>query len=180
MPGVRTSRLDIERYCEDNDIELLLLDGFDEAFVGVVTRFGIDEPVAVYDRDKIIEILMREGSSWEQAEEHFAFNIIGAWVGDKTPFFLSSLEPKEDDETELGIIDLVKGTKWCPRCKKHRPLDDFNRNRARYDGRDSWCRDCRKLYRQEHEPAEGVLTLNDGEAQVADWTLLDMFPTKDK
>jgi len=77
-------------FAEEHDLEYLALEPamFDEAFVGVVERFGM-EPVALYDRDKIIEILMRDGLSWEDAEDHFGFNMIGAWVGDKTPAFVS-------------------------------------------------------------------------------------------
>jgi len=58
----------------EEDPDLLFCDGFDEALIGVVTRFGI-EPVAAYDREKIIE-------------EFFSYNIIGGWVGERTPAFI--------------------------------------------------------------------------------------------
>lgn len=32
----------------------------------------------------------RRGAPWISAEEHFAFNIIGAWVGPRTPIFLTT------------------------------------------------------------------------------------------
>jgi hypothetical protein len=31
---------------------------------------------------------MRDGMTWEEAEEYFEFNQMGAWVGDSTPCFL--------------------------------------------------------------------------------------------
>ena len=67
----------------------LVLDpeSFDVAIVGVVNRFG-QEPLACYDYDKILEILC-EDMDYESAVEHFEFNIIGSWVGDRTPCFLT-------------------------------------------------------------------------------------------
>ena len=35
--------------------------------------------------------------------------------------------------------------KRCPGCGETRPLDDFWRNRSRYDGRSTYCRACRHL-----------------------------------
>ena len=76
---------------------LILADGFEEAFIGVSHRYGFDAPVAAYDRDKCIDILMKEGMDREVAEEHFAFNVLGAWVGEATPVFVevTSLEQLE-------------------------------------------------------------------------------------
>ena len=76
----------INHYAVD---DVLLADGFDGAFIGVCSRFGM-EPVAAYDRDKCLEVLVqRDGMSYEEAVEYFDFNVIGAWVGDQTPVFLT-------------------------------------------------------------------------------------------
>lgn len=67
------------------DEEFLKADGFDDAVIGV-------EYVSnrlVYDIHVMIAILMQEGMSEEDAWEHFAYNIGGAYVGDKTPIFVS-------------------------------------------------------------------------------------------
>jgi hypothetical protein len=66
--------------------EALLADGFEDALIGYVEIFS--NAVALYDRDKCIEILM-EGSSMseEEAIEYFEFNVVGAYVGPKTPAF---------------------------------------------------------------------------------------------
>lgn len=70
------------------DSEMLFCDGFDDAIVGIAQRIGMEQVVA-YDTKKIIEILMnRDGMNFEDAVEYFYFNIVGAWVGDKTPIFL--------------------------------------------------------------------------------------------
>lgn len=69
------------------DEEILVMDGFDGAFVGIGAQ-QYRPPIAVYDRDKCIEILMDDGLSWEDAEEYFSFNTEGAWVGEQTPLII--------------------------------------------------------------------------------------------
>jgi len=65
--------------------DLLTLDGFDEAVIGVVERAGL---LAVcYDRNKIISILMRDMNQ-EEAWEYYEFNILGAYMGESTPVYL--------------------------------------------------------------------------------------------
>jgi hypothetical protein len=84
------TRSKVEEFCEDSfpGVEILLADGFDEAFIGVGSQFS-NEPVAVYDRDKCIEVLMkRDEMTYEDAVEYFDFNVQGAWVGEKTPIFV--------------------------------------------------------------------------------------------
>ena len=69
--------------------DVMLADGFEEAFIGLCSRFGL-ETVAAFDRDKCLEVLVqRDGMSYEEAEEYFEYNVIGAWVGDQTPVFLT-------------------------------------------------------------------------------------------
>ena len=77
---------------------MLLADGFEKAFVGVVHRYGLHVPVAAYNLEKCIEILMQDGMTREEAEEYFDFNVIGAWVGESTPFFIEPLSLEEAEE----------------------------------------------------------------------------------
>ena len=37
-----------------------------------------------------------------------------------------------------------KETKTCPSCKREKNRMDFHKNAARYDGRQSICKDCRR------------------------------------
>lgn len=77
----------------------LLADGFAEAFVGMGHRFTYD--VAVYDRQKCLEILVtRDGMSDEQAEDYFAENVEGAFMGRHTPIFL---EKPPRQKTQAGL-----------------------------------------------------------------------------
>ena len=39
-----------------------------------------------------MEILMADGTSEEDALEHFNFNIIGGYVGERTPIFLTNIK----------------------------------------------------------------------------------------
>ena len=65
---------------------MILYDGLEDAFIGVAYRFS-DPPVAVYQYSKVLEVL-GEDMEPEEALEHFEFNVIGGWVGDRTPIFL--------------------------------------------------------------------------------------------
>lgn len=48
----------------------LLADGFDKALIGI-GRQGPGKVLAVYDREKCIDILVEEGATYEDAEEYF-------------------------------------------------------------------------------------------------------------
>jgi hypothetical protein len=69
--------------------EALLCDGFDEAIIGMAERINLG-PVVAYDVDKMLEIMVeRDGMSYEEAMEYFDYNIIGAWMGENTPVFIT-------------------------------------------------------------------------------------------
>ena len=71
------------------EAELLFLseEEFDDAIIGVCERIG-NEPVVAYDATKIVEILSRSMSE-DEAYEYFEFNILGAYVGERTPAFIT-------------------------------------------------------------------------------------------
>jgi hypothetical protein len=72
--------------------DALLADGFEQALIGYVER-STQPPLALYDRQKCIEILMlRDHMSINDANEFFEFNVIGAWMGDNTPAFATILQ----------------------------------------------------------------------------------------
>lgn len=81
-------------YCPDAEelaerlieAEAILYPNLNDALIGTVQRFGMDT-VALYDREKCIEILMGDGMSHEEAEEWFGHNTLGTWAGDGTPCF---------------------------------------------------------------------------------------------
>jgi len=72
----------------DINPEAMLADGFDNAILGVCVQFG-SEPVAAYDFNKCVEILMeRDGMEREEAIDFINFNVVGAYVGLNTPVFI--------------------------------------------------------------------------------------------
>ena len=78
-----------KEFISQHNPEALLADGFEDALIGVGQQF--DKALAVYDRQKCIEILMeRDGMSDEEAVEYFEYNVTGAWVGEYTPIFLET------------------------------------------------------------------------------------------
>lgn len=70
-----------------SDEELLIADGFDEAIIGVDEH----NVRVVYDVFKIIDILIQDGMSTDEAYEFYAYNILGSYVGEKTPLFIKLL-----------------------------------------------------------------------------------------
>lgn len=67
--------------------ELLRADGFDDAIIGVGSRCSQPD-ILVYDRSKVLDILISEGMTYEEADEFFEFNVGGAWVGELTPIWV--------------------------------------------------------------------------------------------
>ena len=70
---------------------MLRADGFDEAILGIARRCGQPDLVA-YSVTKCLEILMRDGATYEEAVDHFEFNTAGAWVGEETPVWIYDAE----------------------------------------------------------------------------------------
>lgn len=67
----------------------LLVNGFDDCIVGIIERAGM-KPIYCYNKLKIVTQLMeREKLSFEEAVEHYEYNIVGAWMGEGTPCFLT-------------------------------------------------------------------------------------------
>ena len=64
------------------------IDGFDNCIVGVGNQYT-KEPLLIYDEMLIWEQLVDEGMEPEEAWDHMAFNIAGAWVGEGTPIIMS-------------------------------------------------------------------------------------------
>lgn len=66
----------------------IILDGFDDAILGIVSEFG-NGPRILYSTEKIIEILRdKDGMTEEDAIEYYDYNIIGMYAGEQNPVFL--------------------------------------------------------------------------------------------
>jgi hypothetical protein len=77
---------DIDTYCEG----AVLLDGLDDAIVGIVEDFH--GPRILYSQQKILTILQeRDLMTQSEAEEFYDYNIKGFYVGEQNPVFLINI-----------------------------------------------------------------------------------------
>jgi hypothetical protein len=71
------------------DETYLTADGFDAAIIGIAHPWQNNQKaVAIYDAQKCIDILVANGADYEEAMEHFEFNVAGSYVGDQSPIFV--------------------------------------------------------------------------------------------
>jgi len=106
MGSLMTTR---EALAQENPGALLYRESFDAALVGMTFGFGPKDhtgPVAVYDHDKLAEILatqfaVNSGCDGEdcdeccplsQAEEWIAYNMAGAYLGPNAPMIVKVME----------------------------------------------------------------------------------------
>ena len=68
--------------------ETLKADGFDRAIIGTTTHQINGLELYVYAVDVCVEILQKQGMSYEDATEFFEFNVRGAYLGKGTPIFV--------------------------------------------------------------------------------------------
>ena len=73
----------------------------DAAIVGLAAAPG-GSSVTCYDRDLVVDILMKDGMDRDEAEEFFSFNIEGAYMGEETPVYLTSAKSLMD---QVDLLD---------------------------------------------------------------------------
>jgi hypothetical protein len=71
----------------DIDPDAILWDGMDEAIIGIT-----DEGIPVYDIHQMEIILMQDGMDWETASDWIDFNILSAYLGDRTPIHMWAMQ----------------------------------------------------------------------------------------
>jgi len=76
---------------EWEEVELMLMDGYEDCIAGVVERFG-QSPIVCYDKNKVLAKTESEGMTYDEAIEFWDFNQIGAWMGALTPCFISLVD----------------------------------------------------------------------------------------
>jgi len=70
------------------DIEgMMIADGFDEAIIGYCYDMAAREDRVIYSFNKCVDILKHDMSE-EEAIEYMDFNVVGAYMGKKTPLFM--------------------------------------------------------------------------------------------
>lgn len=77
--------VDIDEYAEG----AVLLDGLEEAIVGIVEDFGSPGRKMLYSKAKILDILQeRDLMTYGEAEEFYDYNILGLYAGEQNVVFL--------------------------------------------------------------------------------------------
>jgi hypothetical protein len=75
----------LQEIMKDVNPEALKVDGFDDCICGIVhTFYGA---VFVYNVEDMINEMILQGMTEEEAEEYFDYNIIGAYMGEFTPVY---------------------------------------------------------------------------------------------
>ena len=69
------------------DIQILFADGLNDAIAG----FDEKSERVIYDVEEIIQCLIKDGMTYEEAEEYYGFNIECAYVGKKTPIYMKKI-----------------------------------------------------------------------------------------
>ena len=90
------------RWIMEQCSEIALWEGFDDALIGLATRCG-SEPIAVYDRDRMISMLSKQMAP-EDAVEYLDFNIAGAHIGPLTPILLDRIPAKEKRRAMFKVL----------------------------------------------------------------------------
>tara|TARA_R110000765_G_scaffold47794_3_gene98005 strand:+ start:3829 stop:4104 length:276 start_codon:yes stop_codon:yes gene_type:complete len=75
----------------ESDELLMQMDGYSEACIGVVSS-QFEPTRLVYDREKVIELIMQDGCSRVEAEEFHWYNQAGAYMGENTPLFFDKFD----------------------------------------------------------------------------------------
>lgn len=77
---------ELERYDAECD-DPIIFPEFQKALVGYGVRFS--HRVAIYDYARCLDILEANGMSYEEAIEWMEYNVVGAYLGERTPVFLT-------------------------------------------------------------------------------------------
>ena len=82
------NRKDIIDLYGGDEPEMLFADGYDSAIEGVV--WDGKRTRVVYRTESILEILMDQGMTYDEASEYFDFNVAGSHMGVYTPLYLET------------------------------------------------------------------------------------------
>lgn len=86
------NKQDLDQIVQDMGDEIMLMDGFEEAFIGFSRRCG-QPTLASYSFDKMVDVLIeRDSMDPDEAMEYIEYNCVGAWMGPLTPVVLYEYE----------------------------------------------------------------------------------------
>lgn len=82
----------IEHYSGHEDGAPVFANGFDEAIIGICPT----SMKVIYSRNKCIEVLMKDGDSWEDAVDFLEYNTFNTYIGEFTPIWVEDFEWDEE------------------------------------------------------------------------------------
>lgn len=82
---------DVRDWVAEYGEDIVLFDGYDDCIIGVCVRAG-QLPIVIYDYYSMIDKIIEDGASYDEAVDHFEHNIIGTYAGEFTPCFLVRAE----------------------------------------------------------------------------------------
>ena len=96
------NREEIDANLKNMGINVLLMDGFDEAFIGYSQRIG-EPDIAVYSYEQMLGVLVRrDDMDYDEATEYVNYNCISAWIGPQTPIIVMAIEPLQTTNPEYA------------------------------------------------------------------------------
>jgi hypothetical protein len=96
--------IDIDEYAEG----AVLLDGLEDAIIGIVEDFGSPGRKILYSKPRILHILQeRDLMTYGEAEEFYDYNILGLHAGEQNAVFLDlEITPiKKEDGWEYQLTE---------------------------------------------------------------------------
>lgn len=86
------TRNDVETWVQENEIELVLLEGMDNAIVGIADD-GLESPKVVYSKRGILDTLRGQGMSEDEALEWYGYNTVRAlpYMGVSAPIVIDDM-----------------------------------------------------------------------------------------
>lgn len=96
--------IDIDEYAEG----AVLLDGLEDAIIGIVEDFGSPGRKMLYSKPRILHILQeRDLMTYGEAEEFYDYNILGLYASEQNAVFLDlEITPiKKEDGWEYQLTE---------------------------------------------------------------------------
>lgn len=76
----------VDEYAASSEEPLLVFDGLDEAIIGVSAHAPGRPSCVVYDYERCVSALMEMEE--DEAREWMEYNVVGAWLGERTPIVM--------------------------------------------------------------------------------------------
>lgn len=90
LNGGLMTRAEIDEIADYLNLKMYCLDGLDDAIIGYSPGFDGGEERVVYDYDKIIEVFVKNGMSYEESCEWVDFNVLNAKTPTNSPLIIKT------------------------------------------------------------------------------------------